>query len=1103
MDSFMKKLTAIFLIIQLMLLSAAVQAAESQFYFLARMAPAGSISAEGQAQNVVYLRWDFVEGRLPPEIVRFSLRKNGVEIANLPAHSVMSAAQIRQLYQGGAQKQRRLETISRLNELAAAKGDNFSPDAFADYLQGLIDPASSRFNPLWAFLGSRTDFNVARARHHAWIDDNPGIGPIEYELLAMNAQGQTARLGLASVDPLAPGQILGASNLRQVYASKARCDLPEDKDNYTVMLNWDSPATINNPNIADRVASQLYLSGFDIYRGTDALAAGQTAPVRDIAVLAAQSPVDNQGRPQIAGLEKVNNVLILDAGNTSEPKWLEARDKLKRAGLKPGDRRAYYLVARDFTGNYGPSQSVVVEIPDSSRPPAPWSLRPYANETDSMTVTRLDGVAEVLGKGMLLSWNAINLENYIDHYGNSRVICNAVEALNTDILEYVLPGQSCEQDARHRVRLDVNDYRVYRFNDFDIASRFQDSDGDGFSDADERPYKTQCDISQAPPAPANVRSYLAPAQDIDLYGSSDMVPGTQTVLMRDRRPEQERDKVFWYRIASSAGLMPNISLSYLTPPRRVLFPSRELPAEPSVSATYSRNIPGCRPVVENGGNWRFEDHVISTAAGVPARVPPQLQLNCALLKSPMSVSVAELQDAESFSCNALKACQGLDVSVTYPQPYNCSFTLANSSICDSGQLRVEPTYDSSVQVDARAGDIVGSGATITVTPVEADTCVALYQDNDGVSTRVATSCGAGAGGISYTPGPGVFCGYAVSMDENNNISTARQIPCMQVILPGRLTPPLIQRFSVDSQAARMRLKLPAQKIASILLELSQHTAGAVSATDTFSLPAISAEAGEIINHLRSVAPLASDTDRFCLRARSVGPEISGAGNFSDWSKEKCYQRSALNRDAPVYMPWPEIAALEQREAIEGAVLARYRAHRFLMVLDLADISNFIGSETDCYSNGVVYPDNSIAFDELLCSDDGLRSMQALVKPALGFVLYRQGRDSSGQAGDWVQVSPLIDRVHFDYKETGFAKQNIRWRLNDPFVNYFIIDAQTGYPYPAPTQPAVENGHLKFVFIDRYPTLMTAERNQYRYQAVYFADGRPLYYRQSDWLEVLE
>ena len=87
----------VLVIILIALVTDTVRAEESQFYFIAQVAPEGSMTQAGQNTQQVYLRWDLMEGDLPDDIVRFSLRRNGAELKTFPASGVMDPVQIRAL----------------------------------------------------------------------------------------------------------------------------------------------------------------------------------------------------------------------------------------------------------------------------------------------------------------------------------------------------------------------------------------------------------------------------------------------------------------------------------------------------------------------------------------------------------------------------------------------------------------------------------------------------------------------------------------------------------------------------------------------------------------------------------------------------------------------------------------------------------------------------------------------------------------------------------------------------------------------------------------------------------------------------------------------
>lgn len=1098
MKSYAYKLAFLFLLINT---SAPSFANDDQFFFIAREAPIGSITAEGQGSRAVYLRWGSIEGKLPDDVVAFRLLRNNELVGEFPVNEVMPVAELNKLYLGSAQKRRRLEVVTKLNELAAANGDEFSAASFATYLHDLINPASDQHNPLWSFLGSQTDFNIARARFRAWVDVTPGtINPVEYELLAVNALGGTARLGLVRVKTGAPTVLLGATDLKQHKNSDTRCDYPEDaKDHFTVALDWKSAGEgIANLSVTDQFASKLYLSGYDLYRGDVNLDANiEKAPVRDIATLAAQVATDSRGNPKIVGLEKINTSLIIDSGSVAgEAKFLEARDLLKRAGLKPGDRRAYYLVARDFTGNYGPTAKAVVIVPLTTRPPAPWNISTFADETSSASLTPSPD-------GLLLSWNKVDLTNYMRIFKGTRKYCNATEAEQTGILEFVGVNQNCETDLHSSVRLDVSDYRVYRFTDFDVAGRFSDSDGDGVSDAVERQIGSQCDASVQP---QNAVKYLAP--DIDLTtiaGGDASANNPATIRLRDEVPAGNKDTVYWYRIASVAGDPKNERLSFLSAPQRGFFPDREPPNEPIVEVLREGDTPtGCRIESDARKEWHFEEQF--SAFG---QTPYGLKLSCSGASAGgFSNADSDVGSARCQSIIAQDECSiGNDISLTLGgvAGLNCQVSVPDDiSFCRSGEIKIIPTYDlESVQ----PGDLV-SEVTVTVRPPDDKSCVALYENIDGAATRIASSCE--DTGITYNPGAGLFCGYAVATDQNNNISTTVPFPCTLVNAnPKALSAPQVLTLAVNDTDATLTFRMPAEQAAVAMVRLNHEKGNGGGTRKIESVPVVNVSSGEIVTHKVPVDALQATKDRFCLQLKAIARDTGDASLNSPWSKQRCYTRRADGEDTVEYLPWPTVKPAAEGEALQaiGGVLFSNNEIGFDIAGLPEDEPDFIGVNLafligqlgdKCYFQEIysrIEKDNLP--DELFCNDAGRAAVQSALKPQLNYLLYRQKKKGNLE-GNWIQVSPLIEFAHFEKLPPNYKikEKSYHWRLKDPFIKFLKVRGRDAYG---------------FLHHDRYPfltgkflgkTLTDHEPYDFRYQAVYFdKNHRPIRWRQSNWFKV--
>ena len=1084
-------------------------AKEDQFYFMARQAPSGSITNEGQQSNVVYLRWDSIEGTLPSDIVSFRLLRNNVPVSesDFPAHSVMSVADLNKLYIGSAQKRRKLEIVTKLNELAVSKGDSFSASNFATYLHGLISPLSKNtYNPLWAFLGSQTDFNIAQARYRGWIDILPSTEIVEYELLAVNSVGNTVRLGFTRVDRSVETVLLGATKLEQIRNSTTRCDYPEDaKDHYTVSLNWLSPG--GELTVTDNFAAKLYISGFDLYRTRNNLAGDvKQAPARDIASLAAQVSSDSRGNPNFGDLERINTSLIIDSGDVAgEAKWREARDLLKRAGLKPGDRRAYYLVARDFTGNYGPTIEAIVEVPRTTRPPVPWNIRTFSDQTSS--AANLPSSAFSSPDALLLGWDKVDLNNYTRMFQGTRKYCNMAEAQQTGILEFVGIDQDCNSDLHSSVRLDVEGYRIYRFIDFDVAGHFIDSDGDGYADSDERQLEMQCDASNHP---AGAIKYLAPEADvqvINMAGGDLSLNKPARVRLRDKVPANKKGTVYWYRIASVVKLSDTEErLSFLSAPQRGFFPDRTPPEEPIVKVLKPRDTPtGCKLINDPNKSWNFKEKL-----RLAGESPYQFDLTCSGNKL---TTFSELVSAKNgVLCRLIsersECSKGSQVSLEmkYSEDigFSCEVNIPNDiAFCSSGDVEIVPTYE--YVDDVLAGDLVSS-VLIDVKPKSPDHCVALFETIDGSSTRVASSCD--VGGINYISDSGLFCGYAVSMDENNNISTTVPIPCsLAPTNPKALGAPQILSFDVNDSKATFTFRLPSEQAAVTMIKLIHETAKGETNRTISSTPSINTKLGEIVTHTADVGTLQGSKDRFCLSLKAIARSSDNSSLNSSWGKQRCYERlSGGVEDVPTYLPWPLVKPATKGKALTGAPLDIILRTQALDIIGmpLINITDELAGKCTVLSKigdtSTASEYSSSISEDIVCSDSGRSTIQAGLKPSLNFLLYRQRREEDLQESDWVQVSPLIEFAHFDKMapELQIKDPLYKWRLNDPFIKFFKMKDKDFYA---------------FMYHDRYPfvkgTLLgrkvaDVQPYEFRYQAVYFdSKHRPARWRQSDWFKAVE
>ena len=174
-------------------------------------------------------------------------------------------------------------------------------------------------------------------------------------------------------------------------------------------------------------------------------------------------------------------------------------EELLAAGLKPGSKRAYYIVPVDFAGHLGDTSATIVQVPDRLRPPIPWNI----------AFNQRGGELP----GATIDWDESTLINYTANFAHSRVICNEEEAAITHRVEYAVDLESCSNPQY--TRLDIADYMVYRFATAQQASGFVDADGDGYSDKDEKAEQTdECNI-EAPHPTSGVSNYLISQSSFD------------------------------------------------------------------------------------------------------------------------------------------------------------------------------------------------------------------------------------------------------------------------------------------------------------------------------------------------------------------------------------------------------------------------------------------------------------------------------------------------------------------------------------------------------------------------------------------------------------
>lgn len=1031
--------------------------AQDPFYFIAKPAP-------NLSPGSVLLRWDLAEGgALPGEILQFRLLRDGELIAQRPASALMSPDQINALYRLPGARRHYLDTLTALKQVArdTPSVPDFSVDAFAAAVS-----AQLARDPAWALLAARRDPVIALARNRAFLD-TPPPGAHRYELQAENAAGAVRRVGLLELDTRQNTQVLPPLDFRQ--AIQGECDaLEAGRDHAAVGLTW-LPA--GGKAVADRLATQLFTAGYWLYRSSENLASGAALVQRDLAAEARGQSPGVDGKLVFTGLEPATDLLLsIDGDETGAAVFVETRQELERVGMRPGDRRAYYLVAQDFTGALGPTLATMVTVGDASRPPPPWDINVYADAARNE---------------LELRWSDINFGSYVNLFAGRNRICNAANAQRSGRLRMVGPNEICDVGVPREVRLDVVGYRVYRFDDFQQASQFADHDGDGVSDMDERraiaagnlPTGAQCDITRKPVA-APVRlaadSSREPTQVPVLALPNSPYP---VARFRDVRPAQAKGEVSWYVIHS---VTSDGRVSQPSRPIRAIFPDRALPAAPDVRV-LQRNPSGkcdeCALEVRDAdAPWQFNDAVKTDA---------QIDIVCDVPQGRLPVTdrrpLGAIASTQGDYCQAFAAgarCEAVTLRYKADPKANaptCAAAVpADVDFCRRGEVVLVPR-ECGMQEVAPGESVVGPASIEVQGPP--GTCVSLWQRIAGSDTRVATSCTtADDNRLTETIQNDTFCGYAMAHDANNNVSPRTTVGCVVARDEDFTQPPPPQPVTLSyfGDMADLRWRLPVETVAVTMIELRREADGR---TVLQGVPKGDVATGEDEQADLPLPAALGGPERWCARLRTVLPAAAGGvAAQSDWTTPLCAERNAA-LPPPPYLAWPVVPPAPQAApfAVEIAQ-APGVTQRLIPLGVLTGIS-----EQQCTLASVPTDIKGVLDTQTQCRVEIQPRVTGLMAEWSRFIVYRQSRSPDGREGPYLQVSPLIDRVHWE-APVNLASGRFAL-LNDPFIKL---------------RRPVNATQRQLVFEDRYPLF---QNHAVRYQIVILdARNRIQAWRQSPWVD---
>ncbi|MFK7895341.1 MAG: hypothetical protein AB8G23_05875 [Myxococcota bacterium] len=1097
-------------------------AQSEQLYFLGTTAARGSISAEASGVDVVYLRWDALEGNLPDDVLQLRIERDAGTPSATPIadfttpHAVMDAPQIAALYLEPGQDRRRREIVRSLEDYLEA---GITEGNFATQINLLIDPTKpDSYERFWTFFASRNDINVARARYRAFIDTTAPVGTHVYTLYASNGVSEV-KVGQVSVDVGVRKPIPEAVNLRKVPIG--RCDAPEGaKGHGALALTWDHPGN----NLSDIYGSALMISGYDLYRAAEPLCEGCTLTPRNIEGEASVLPHDAEGNVSIPGLVKVNNVPIVIAGNVAtdevgqqytgynDPYYhmLVTAPEVAAMGLKPGDEVPFYLVARDFTGNYGATHSAAIVIPDKLRPPAPWNIT-----TESKTFVDLQIPNDA--PQLRVVWDHVNVVNFHNDYKLDRTYCNLETARFDRELRYVPEGGECETDPQISVELDVKKYLVYRFESQGEATRFQDSDGDGYSDALERDAVGAPDSGFTLPAEA-CEPGLFPADpsqsrlvgEVETNQSPDQIQrpsGRVAMQFIDTHvPSEPLDTIYWYRVAAYTELPGGErKLSELSAPVRGLFHDRALPQRDDCGEIGLTTREDCEYGVTIIPPEPSADPV-TARDDTPEQAAAYIEVSCTdpftgqavLVTQPVTGDPAAGEDRTATLSNdqcgsLLPTCvSASDFELRF---YDSNGTLLGSDLYDQGQdvCPLGTGVLDSVCTDrpVRHGETLAGPPLVENTCADDTLCTTIYQEIGENSYKVATHCAPDPFPGLNLPGlSGEICLSYTLQDENNNVSAKTYFPCFHLPTIAPDAPQAVSfTFGVGNQDATMQFVPPEQPVAGTLLEWRQ--AGASKVETVFSShDGLTARDGVRAENilLPTPAPVGDEQEEWCFRARAVTRD----GEISDWSPRRCDLRLPAGVEYPEYMPWPKIASPSQG----GSDLrASYFQADQRIVIGMGDpIASFGSCGEPSYlgetcsgesTGGGCIPNPGTGFFASDCNDFCSAVLSSRTEP-LRFVAYRQSGSmpDDPDASEFQQVSPLIDHVACHDVTLGAVTQ----LFSDPFLK--LVELTSPHPW--------SGSGPQMVFLDRSPHIQS---RWYRYQFVYFdSRGEIESYRNSNWVQ---
>ena len=963
----MKKLILIPIMILLATLS--TFANDQSFYFIAKATNQG-----------VYLRWDAVEGNFPKnsDIDLIVLKRNDVNISSFNPNDIMDIGQIEALYAKPSNQRSLKKIISSIskNDDTTCSGANLSN--YASKIRACMQ------NNMWRYMASKVDFNIATIGYRAYLDTEATTNPTTYELVAVkivNNVEVSQRLGKVVVNPNVPTTIKGAKNFKQIQQRKA-CNTPDyAKDDYTVALSWE-----NGGEKTDAFANSIMLAGYDLYRVKDS----ENDIVSDLSTLMSTATVNANGDYVFAGLEKVNDVPLLLANSEGEEDtlFLETKDKLKKDGLKSGDKRWYYLIAKDFTGEYGGKiAKLQVTIPDLLAPQTPWGIRAIEHN-----------------KKVKLIWENVNVTNYVKHYKNSRKFCNIGTLSPKERLRFVDKNGTCGT-KEIEVNLDVDKYYIYRFTNPAKASKFVDSDLDGIGDLDE----TKENVCKNNNLNGKFEPPLIKIIDANKFKNKEFITFVDKSVTDS--------KYYWYRVVAVRG---NIG-SIMSVPVRAMIPNRTLPNKVEVetkacsskyiiaSYSFDGNLDylaydktGVAKNVRVKGIIRLYDGTILDSRGgifLPVKENglvdfPKKWGNCQFGTIEFLDERGNVLASKTLCSNLLDLLSNSESTSMMNTTHKCKareFYVLNENDCKYNGL--EKVND---------GQDVYTFPIISFPKLKDNECLEITQIVNNKRYKRATICdkidkyNTQDLNLSNLGKGEKFCLGVNILNENNQYSPTTYLPCFGVVDQGKPNRPDMRSIKVNGEDnITVAWISPQEKVTSTVVSLYNEENKSQSYLRTFSHPDhINKVTMDTLTMSRDITGILTPTNKvqkWCAKVKSIGFN----GKTSEWSSEKCTQN--LEDEEKENLAWPEIKGVNKLEDI-----------KFSYYFDPNGISNNIST--------VLSEGN---FTPVVNKSISKQIEEHLQYIALNFIFYRQSKKNINELGsmeilsnwsNFVQVSPLVDKI---------------------------------------------------------------------------------------------